>query len=194
MRRRPWSAIRIFMSNPSEDFSRDPTQMLSDPRVVLAFSGLLDQRILVSLSESLSNRLAALNVSEDRAHAVHEVLVEQVQNVLHHGDPGAGGPAAGMCLVLRDGDLGFEVSTGNFVSKPRFRELEQFVEELNGMTPEQLTGRFHATGKQGRMRSDGSSRLGLLQMARKSRSPLRVSGRAFTDDATRYYYILTVQV
>jgi hypothetical protein len=176
----------------------DLPRALSDETVVLAFSGLMDQGVLVSLTDSLDARLSRMGVADDRTHGIREVLVEQVQNVLHHREPtakqGRDDAVSGMCLVRRTGRQVFEVSTGNVVTAERFGELQRAVEELNGMTPEQLTGRFQSIGKQGRLRPDGSSRLGLLQMARKSRAPLRIVGRPIPDDATRSYFILTVQV
>ncbi|MCR9140909.1 MAG: SiaB family protein kinase [bacterium] len=192
------------MSLPTEstaiehDLPEDFALALGDDSIVLGYKGLLDQRVLVALTESLDARLAAQAVPADRIHTVHEVLVEQVQNVLNHGEHNSGTAndalTPGMCLVRHDASGNFEVSTGNRVSEARYHELQRQVEDLNGMTPEQLTGLFQSTGRQGRLRPDSSSRLGLLQMARKSRTPLRIVGRPLRDDAPGYYFILTVQV
>lgn len=190
------------MSSPPEIDLSDLAHQLSGERIVLAFSGLLDQTILVSLTESLNARLSAMGVPTDRIHTIHEILVEQVQNVLHHSEPAQGTATLessrhllpGVCLVRHNGAKRFEVSTGNIVSAERFGELTDMVEELNGMTPEQLTVLFQSTGKKGRLRPNSSSRLGLVQMARKSSAPLRVDARPCTEDDSYYYFILSVQV
>ena len=169
---------------------------IADDDVMLAFSGCFDQKILVALNESLAARLNQAGVPTDKTHLVQEILIEQAQNVLQHS--GASGQNAGVrrgfCIVKRTGENRFEISTGNIVPEPKLRRLVESVEELNGMTPEQLTGLFQNTGKNGRLRPNRTSGLGLIQMARKSAAPLRVQTRPADVARAMHYFILTVQV
>ena len=175
------------------------------PATVLAFRGVFEQQLLVALQRSLDQRLAALQIDRELAETVHDVLVEQVQNIVQHGSPAkrsatAGVPPLPFCLVRQtdpenERSAGtFEISAGNPLATAQLRRMEVLVEELNGMTPEQLRNLFQKTGRSGRLREDNSSQLGLVQMARKSHAPLHVESHSIPEIPELDYFILSVQV
>lgn len=172
---------------------------LAHPATVLAFRGVFDQQVLVALQQSLAQRLKTLRIDQERAEAVHDVLVEQIQNIVQHGSAerrsdAAEAPPLPFCLVRQIGATRFEVSAGNPLATAQLRKMEVQIEELNGMTPEQLRNLFQKTGRSGRLREDNSSQLGLVQMARKSDAPIQIESHSIPELPEMDYFILSVQV
>lgn len=153
-------------------------------RIMLCFNGPISRSLIEEIGNALRNYLAAEQAQPSAAMDVFAVYIEMTQNIRHYATRMnyAEQDASATVAIARDEDDRYVVSAGNLVEREDGRRLVEWVEGLAGLDKVQLKAAYK---EQLRKPRDGDSAsgagLGLLDIARKSSTPLHASLREQAD-------------
>jgi len=143
-----------------------------------------------AFSEALQDAVCAAMDAGGGDDAVRKrfflVLVESLQNVSRHGTPV---PHEPFLMIRKSGD-GFSVTTGNAMPVSAGEELQDRLETINGMSPEERKEAYLSQLKDEGFSDKGGAGLGLLTLVRKSGAPLTYRLDPVSGDTL--YFTLTV--
>ena len=167
--------------------------------IITRYVGPIDEGIVSSALEGLDGALAG-RCQPSYARKVYSILVEDLQNLYHHADyyptwficPIMGAPRSfgSFCIGFEGEEC--QILTGNFVSRAQMLDLRYRIDVLNAMEPEAVRIRSRTILNNQSYSSKGGGGLGLVDMLRKARHPLRYSFVQVEDDY--YFYTLLVSV
>ncbi len=164
-----------------------------DSHILISFKGAISQEILVELAGFIRQHLG-LSKSVKRVFAI---FVEMTQNVLHHSmekkDINQSGNEVGVGVIeVMETAGSYCISSGNRTDQERCHNLIARCKHINSLRADELKVAYK---EQRRMHSDENScgaGLGLLDIARKSDTPLEYAYRKFDDD--HCFFVLTAKV
>ena len=144
----------------------------SNGGVLFSFTGAVDADMIPHLIPMLELSLNHSGGSRKEVKRVMNVVIESVQNVLHHGYIDDEGEIL-LYLTVEQTPLGFQVHCGNLMEQEACDVLCDRVAEVNGMDRALLRKTYIdvlCAGEADALR--GNAGLGLISMAKRAAGPL----------------------
>ncbi len=156
----------------SFDFIKKIHPELEKEHILLVYCSVFDQPSLISLISVLSSQIkGGLSFRKK----VVTVLVEMLQNIMHHGyirDDNKGKGALGMFYISNKDDR-FSLNTINYVKNEKIHNLQERLNFINNLPLDKIEEQYN---KQLVNFEDGDGNLGglgFLEMRLKSKLPLK---------------------
>jgi len=162
----------------------DMQASFTDQKIMLCFNGPISRSLIEEIGNALRNYLSAENVHPGAAVDVFAVYIELTQNIRHYTraknwseqDTGA------IVVVSRDAENHYVVSAGNLVEEADGQRLLAWIETLGQMDKTQLKQLYKEQLHKPRAEGlESGAGLGLIDIARKSNSPMQASMRPMSD-------------
>ncbi|HAY57215.1 MAG TPA: hypothetical protein DCX49_07225 [Flavobacteriales bacterium] len=144
----------------------------SNGGVLFSFTGAVDADMIPHLIPMVERSLNHSGGSRKEVKRVMNVVIESVQNVLHHGYIDDEGEIL-LYLTVEQTPLGFQVHCGNLMEQEACDVLCDRVAEVNGMDRALLRKTYIdvlCAGEADALR--GNAGLGLISMAKRAAGPL----------------------
>ena len=144
----------------------------SNGGVLFSFTGAVDADMIPHLIPMVERSLNHSGGSRKEVKRVMNVVIESVQNVLHHGYIDDEGEIL-LYLTVEQTPLGFQVHCGNLMEQEACDMLCDRVAEVNGMDRALLRKTYIdvlCAGEADALR--GNAGLGLISMAKRAAGPL----------------------
>ena len=144
----------------------------SNGGVLFSFTGAVDAEMIPHLIPMVERSLNHSGGSRKEVKRVMNVVIESVQNVLHHGYIDDEGEIL-LYLTVEQTPLGFQVHCGNLMEQEACDVLCDRVAEVNGMDRALLRKTYIdvlCAGEADALR--GNAGLGLISMVKRAAGPL----------------------
>jgi anti-sigma regulatory factor (Ser/Thr protein kinase) len=159
---------------------------INDEKTSLTYFGVFNDRItamLIDLAEEFVSKQKGLNKLSKRTSFL---IAESFQNVVRHGlvekSKESGLISAKdfyQISVLTDRIV---ISSANLIKKSDARELEQFIDNVNALSADELKTLKRKLLKTSEMSAKGGAGLGIIEMVRKSGLPLKQNFIPLSDN------------
>ena len=165
----------------------------SDFGVILSYTGLVDGEMIphfIQLAERAFHHSARTRKEIKRAMTV---LIESVQNVIHHGHIDDNGESA-LYLTVENTPLGYQMHCGNLMDESSAKELAQRVSDLNNLSHAELRKLYIEVLCDGTQNPDrGNAGLGLISIAKRSDGPIEFLTEPHTSGLTLVTLTTTIK-
>ena len=175
-------------------------RLMHDNHIQFSYKGPITQEVLISLGETIKEKLHRDDCDAKVVRRVFSVLVEAAHNILKYSSEKAfmdeSNKSTGIGLIgigKTDCNL-FLVFSGNIVTAAEAASIEANLKLINTLTREELTKSYQQQLKQGTISSDGSAGLGLFEMARKSDRPIEYAFSPLSDGSFFFELKIFVKV
>ena len=172
---------------------------LEQQRIMLSFKGELSPELITALLGLVERKLEALEEDVRLRKRLFNVVMECIQNLYHHNArirAGASGPERteepqGVVMIGHH-DRGYSVLTGNFMAGDQVERFRSHLDRINAMDDEGLRDLYKSILADGRFSEAGGGGLGMIDIARKSKSKLEYGFVPY--DADNAFFSLNVNV
>ena len=157
-------------------------------RILLCFNGPISRSLIEEIGHALRNYMQAEQAHPSEAMDVFAVYIEMTQNIRHYASLRGYNDqeASATVAIARDDEGHYVVSAGNLVELADGQGLVRSIEAIAGLDKAQLKAAYKEQLRRPRdAEASTGAGLGLLDIARKARAPLKPSltdhpdGRAF---------------
>lgn len=162
-------------------------KLMRDNHIQFSYKGPITQEVLISLGDTIKEKLHRDDCDAKVVRRVFSVLVEAAHNILKYStektEVDENNKATGIGLIgigKTECNL-FLVFSGNIVSPSEAKMIQARLENINSLSREELQKTYSQQLKQGTITSDGSAGLGLYEVARKSDRPIQFSFSPLED-------------
>lgn len=162
---------------------------------MLSFKGDMSTDLLTSILQVIENKLDRFGESPRVKKRIFNILVECLQNLYHHIDqPPVHSKAdtPSVIVMVAKNVTGYSIITGNFMLRDNADMLKERLEEINGMTQEEVKDLYKSVLADGKMSDKGGGGLGMIDIARKSGEKLEYGFIPFGDGSS--FFSLNVKV
>ncbi|MCA1751903.1 MAG: SiaB family protein kinase [Cryomorphaceae bacterium] len=164
--------------------------------IMLSFKGDMSTDLLTSILQLIENKLDRFGESPKIKRRMFNILVECLQNLYHHIDQpplaADGKPRPSVIVMIAKNITGYSIITGNYVLNDNAEALKNRLEEINGMTADEVKKLYKSVLADGKMSDKGGGGLGMIDIARKSGEKLDFGFIPFEDGST--FFSLNVKV
>ncbi len=169
---------------------------LNSNKLILLFKGAITQNTLIRIG-------GLLHLTHEETHQdfskkrLFSVLVEMAQNILHYSQereffPKSHSVVGAGSLLVKESPEAFEIEGRNLVTSEQKARLESRCALINSMTEEKLREFYLTQRRQSTQPQSKGAGLGLIEIARKSKSP--VVARFSEGPNALYYYTLSTRI
>ncbi len=162
-------------------------RLMHDSHIQFSYKGPITQEVLISLGETIKEKLHRDDCDAKVVRRVFSVLVEAAHNILKYSTEKVfmdeSNKTTGIGLIgigKTECDL-FLVFSGNIVTAAEAKSIKEKLVHINSLTREELTKSYQQQLKQGTITANGSAGLGLFEVARKSDRPMEYSFSPLED-------------
>ena len=166
-------------------------QEIIESKIVLSFEGQMSQGVLVSMVDTLKEKLKAndQDAKQTMVRKIFAIFVELAQNIQNHSmeseiidglETGAG------IIVIREDEDSFMLTSGNKITIVAAEKLIQYCDKLNGSNADELKKLYKQQLRSERNKESNGAGIGLIDMIRKSGSALRYEIQA-VDEQTQFF-------
>jgi hypothetical protein len=173
-------------------------QTMERENILLSFKGVVTSDLLTSVLSIMESKMDYMEESPKTKKKVFNVLVECLQNLYHHIDVSESErnmerieAKSALFMISKKGDH-FVVQTGNYIDKESGAELQERLDEINGMGKDELKKHYQDTLNNGAMSEKGTAGLGMIDIARKSGNKLEYSFLPVND--TSLFFCLNIKI
>lgn len=161
--------------------------------VILSYNGTISQSILTDLGLSLRNQQGA-TTGGVVGKLLFSTFIELAQNVLLHSEERTysvtdARELGNGIVIVKETPHAFVVISGNVAKKEIAAQLEGRVNHINSLNEEQLR-EFYREERKKPAKDQNSGNVGLIDLARKSGNPLRVT----VEKLDQEYVFLSIYV
>jgi hypothetical protein len=143
-----------------------------DNNVIFSYRGLVTSDLVTSVLGIMEERMEEEKQSRKMSKKVFNVMVECLTNVyLDELKTSLGYDPSALLLIKRVAGL-YIVTTGSYIPTASISDLKKFIDKINGMDVNELKALYQELLAQGEPVSSGLTRLGIIDLARKSRNRL----------------------
>ncbi len=163
--------------------------------IMLSFKGDMSTDLLTSILQIVENKLDRFGESPRIKKRIFNILVECLQNLYHHIEQPSrqSMPDAPSVIVMVAKNVsGYAIITGNFMHENNADILKNRLEQINGMTQEEVKDLYKSELSNGKMSAKGGGGLGMIDIARKSGEKLEYGFIPFGDGSS--FFSLNVKV
>jgi len=152
--------------------AKPPTSAGRAYGVILSFAGIVDGDMSAHLLHMAERALTHTGASRREIKRAMSVLIETVQNVIHHGYIDEDGESS-LFLTLENTPLGIQLHCGNMMDHPTAQELGQRIGDLNNLSHAELRKSYIDVLCQGEQHPErGNAGLGLISIAKRTEGPI----------------------
>ncbi len=161
--------------------------------ILVLFKGYVTPDLLSAILEIAEQKLEELGEAKRIQKKVYNVLVEAFQNAYNHVDEIQNQLYKNSVIlsVGRDEDF-YYVMTGNCMYANRAPKLKSNIEEINGLSKEELKERYMNVMANEGFSDKGGAGLGLMDLIRKSGKPLEYNFTPINQEYT--YFSLCIKI
>jgi len=154
--------------------------------IMLSFKGDLSNDLITSIVEVVENKFEQFEAALKVKKKVINVLVECLQNLYHHNKEAESSEKSSIMVAIAQNVDGYSVFTGNNILKNNVPDLKSRIEEINNLSSEELKKLYQAKLANGQFSEKGGGGLGIIDIARKSKSKLEF-GFAPIDESNSFF-------
>ncbi len=144
-------------------------QQLQSKNILLSYKGSVDHVLLDCLLKITEDKLSGLESKRSLKKKVYTIVVEVLQNIYHHFDPGALQESFdSISFVIGKGQDGYSIIAGNYANKEVVGDLTNKIDEINTLSADQIKARYREQLDCEGFTDKGGAGLGILYIARKS--------------------------
>lgn len=162
--------------------------LLMEDDFVLTYRGYVTEDVLQAIGDTLRQQLLIKSYSRNQISNLFSVFVELLQNVIRYGHNGpqpsqmtAQTRPVGLILVGQNGPQ-INLLIGNYVTRAEADALQQKVNLLNTKSAEELRQIYYDRLRQPPDISSKGASIGLIEIARRSSTPLQFSIKEIDRD------------
>jgi hypothetical protein len=143
---------------------------MENRQIIYSYRGAMNNAILNNIINTLSAKMTELGDKVPKIKNINSVLIECCQNLVHHSETPTDSSSQLLPLitVARTADAGYEVTTGNLVSKENAERLKRYIDRVNAMNKDQLRDYYQMVLTNGEISERGGGGLGILKIIRKT--------------------------
>ena len=150
---------------------------IEDEEIILSFKGDFTAELLTSFLHILEARMELTRTDRAKRRRVFNVLTESFQNLYHHIDPNGGneeliGIKKSALIIVKYIDGNFIIRTGNYIDNSEIQNLKRKLAMVNALDSDELRGLYRMKLENDPRTVKGTAGLGLIDIARKSKSKL----------------------
>ncbi len=159
--------------------------------IILSFEGKMSQGVLVSLVDTLKERLkdSDTDPKQRMTRKVFSIFVEMAQNIQYHSGESIiiDGRETGVgVIVIREDENSYVLTSGNNVSSNDVEKLKTYCDELNTLDPTQLKKMYKDRLRSERPEDSRGAGIGLIDIGRKSGVALNYEIQPI-DEKTQFF-------
>ena len=139
--------------------------------ILLSFKGDITSELLTSILQIMESKMDNMQEEPKTKKKVYNVLVECLQNLYHHmDDASANNGEKHRSAIFMIGKLEnkYNVVTGNYILTENVLGLKSRLDEVNGLSKEELKDYYKQILNNGEMSLKGGGGLGMIDIARKT--------------------------
>jgi len=168
-------------------------KLMADNCVYLIWSGHISPDIGTEVLSFTETRLSEDDIEWKQRKRVFSILIEMLENVAKYSPGKANEEKHGMPVaMIRLKDRVYSLTTGNLILNSSIAKLKEKLDEINNCDREELKELMRQSILSQSPGNDSTGNMGLIDMARKSRSKLTYSFDKVSSDFS--YYTLTVNI
>lgn len=163
--------------------------------IMLSFKGDMSTDLLTSILQIIENKLDRFGESPKVKKRIFNILVECLQNLYHHIEQPPKKLASdtpSVIVMVAKNVSGYAIITGNFMLNNNANVLKNRLEQINGMTQNEVKDLYKSVLADGKMSEKGGGGLGMIDIARKSGEKLEYGFIPFGDGSS--FFSLNVKV
>lgn len=168
-------------------------------RVLIEHVGEFSPDYLESVLPSAEDALCSEPSLGKARKKIFHIFVECIQNMYHHIEPldyvkkKYGSSKQGVLLVLKQAD-GCRIVTGNFIDKKREAQLRARVDELSGLSAEQIKALYLEKVSNSQFSDKGGAGIGIIDIARKTGNQIKYGFYPVVGEPNVVFYSFEVLI
>src|SRR5437868_5559713 len=137
--------------------------------ILLSFKGDITSELLTSILQIMENKIDNMQEEPKMKKKVYNVLVECLQNLYHHMDDVAEAADVNRSAIFMIGKSKnvYTIITGNYILNENVHGLKTRLDEVNGLSKEELKEYYKKVLNNGEMSLKGGVVLGMSDIVRK---------------------------
>ena len=152
-------------------------EQMKQGEVIVAYKGVIDSDIIANILTLVETKLEDVDIKNTIKKRLYNILVEGLQNLYHHVDMPKDFTKTEQesnigIFILSYTDDGFRMSTGNFVKHEKIDSIQQKIDNINSLSPEELKDFYKFVLNNQTFSEKGGGGLGLIDIARKTGNKL----------------------
>jgi len=162
-----------------------------ESKIVLSFEGKMSQGVLVSLVDTLKEKLKVndQDAKQNMVRKIFAIFVELAQNIQNHSleseiidglETGAG------IIVIREDEDSYMLTSGNNITVGAAEKLKQYCDKLNKPSADELKKLYKQQLRSERSKEAKGAGIGLIDIIRKSGNPLKYEIQT-VDEQTQFF-------
>ena len=163
---------------------------LKNQNIIFCYSGYVSERILAAIGETLKIKLAIEETEMSKTKKIFSIFVEGVQNVIRYSAETLGEEnddlsevRYGVFAISKD-PKGISVQCGNLIYKKDVDKMKDRVSKVEGKDKDQLKKLYKEKMMEGPEEGSKGASLGLIEMARRSGSPIEFAFEEINHEHT----------
>lgn len=162
--------------------------------ILLSFKGDITSELLTSILQIMESKLENMQEEPKVKKKVYNVLVECLQNLYHHMDEVDATIDRTRSAIFMIGKLEskYTIITGNYIRTENVKGLDDRLQEINALNPEQLKEYYKKVLANGEMSAKGGGGLGMIDIARKTGQKLKYNFMPIDDKYS--FFSLTIKI
>lgn len=156
-------------------------QVLRSRGILICFSGKLTQALISEYGEAVKSYLETEDRPQNEVYNIFSLFIEQTQNINNYCAVKTESPNyeallhSSIVTIGKTEDIGYVVCSGNLIENEDSEMLKSYIETLITLDKTELKALYKAKMKEELAPGATSAGLGIIDMARKSSSPLQYS-------------------
>jgi hypothetical protein len=172
-------------------------QTMHHGQIMLTYKGSINFELVDSFLSSIESKINFLEENVRTRKTVMNVLVECLQNSVHHSDsiPVSAEniePEKLTLLLVTTNKSGYRIYTGNPVRNEKVAGLREWLEKINLLSPEELREAYIKVLDNGEFSEKGTAGLGFIDIARKTGQKLEYSFADVDNNFSIFSYVINV--
>lgn len=139
--------------------------------ISLAYEGEINQQLMKAFTGQVTGRMDRESEDPVLQKKVYHVMIECLQNITKHaleeGELTLRDQEKGLLMVTRS-KKEYHIVTGNYIEQKRIPALNNLLEKVNNLDPDDLDDLHRKKLKQGKISSKGGAGLGFIDIKRKT--------------------------
>jgi len=174
--------------------------LMHDNHIQFSYKGPITQDVLISLGDTIKEKLHRDDCDAKVIRKVFSVLVEAAHNILKYSsekttvDTSNKSIGIGLIGIGKSAANVFVIFSGNLVRTDEAKKIAAKLDNINQLSREEINKLYQQQLKQGTLTADGSAGLGLFEVARKSDCPIDFSFTPVGDDLVFFEMKISVKV
>ncbi len=170
-------------------------ELKDNEELILGYQGEITDSLTTNLLSLAENKLAMVEYNSRLKKKVFHILVEVLQNIYHNFNNLSKAPKSYMdifIMIIKCNGY-YEVVSGNYMIKSQTEKLSNRISEVNRMAIDLLRDEYRKKLDEGVISEEGRAGLGIMDMVRKSGSPLECDFLPVDDDFSFFSLKVTIK-